>query len=79
MKKKPVVPPPEKMVLSGIETTFDGRLERTLTNAFAKGYVLSCPPTFVGKMAPSGMNEYAVGYHPHFLVILQKLPTTLNQ
>jgi hypothetical protein len=79
VKKKPVVKPPEKMVIAGILSTFDGRLESFLADKFAKGYALSCPPTFVGKMAPYGMNEYAVGYHPHFLVILQKLPTTLNQ
>lgn len=79
MKKKPIVPPLEEMVISGIETTFNGHLQKCLTDSFAKGYTLVCPPVFVGNKAPFGACEEAYGCHPHFLIVLQKLPTTLNQ
>lgn len=65
----------EKPVIVGIETTFKGRLEKLLTTLFANGYLLTCPPTFVGNKVPLGETALA-GWHPHFLVVLQKLPST---
>lgn len=76
MKKKQTTPPPptpERTVIAGVETTFEGRLEKLLTTAFASGYVLSCPPVFLKYASVLGENQ--IGYSPHFLVILQKSNT----
>lgn len=76
MKKKAVVPSPEKTVIAGIETTSNGRLERFLTAAFTKGYVLVCPPVYAGtEISPIG-SLVGESPRPQFLVVLQKLPST---
>ena len=79
MKKKPVVQPPEKTVLAGVETTSGGKLERLLTTAFAKGYMLVCPPVYAGTTGISPIDSMlGESPRPQFLVILQKLPSTPN-